>query len=108
MFGACLVVCPDSLEDILLTLNNKEFTATKQSQCTILALPSGRLFDVAQDSGLAVTPVLEDGKSLAHIIKDNKNIMKKGEIEGIIFSFYSSKNLISAWMSKRNPGFPAQ
>merc|ERR1712064_103254 len=46
VFGACLVVCPELLEDILQTLHNKEFSAIKQSQNTILVLPSGVLFDV--------------------------------------------------------------
>ena len=104
MFGACLVVFPELLEDILQTLHNREFSAIKQSQNTILVLPSGVLFDVAQDSGLVVPPVLADGESLAQVIKNNKNIMKKGEIEGLILSFYCrtfGSNILK-WKGKYN------
>ena len=91
VFGACLVVKQDLLPHILQTFRHQQFSAVKHSGNTIQILPCATLFEVAQSCRLKVSPVLGANKSLAQIIKENEIIMKKGEIEGIIFTIYSRK-----------------
>ena len=104
VFGACLLTSPDLLTDVLGRLRDKQFAAIKLSGDTIQILPCRQLFQVALAAGLAVVPVLGEDKPLAQIVQENKNVMKKGEIEGIILTIFSRKfgyNLLK-WKGKYN------
>jgi len=105
IFGSCLLTRPDQLEEILLRLTTKEFAAIKLSGDTIQILPCQPLFQVALASGLQVSPVVAAGQPLAQIVQENKKIMMKGQVEGIILTVFSSKsgyNLLK-WKGAHEP-----
>ena len=105
VFGACLLLAsPHLLADCLQRLSDRQFAAIKLNGDTIQILPCAALFEVALASGVQVSPVLASDKPLAQIVQENKNIMKKGEIEGIILTVFSRKfgyNLLK-WKGKYN------
>ena len=102
IFGSCLLVKPNLLDDVLESLTNRQFAAIKLNGDTIQILPCKALFEVALASELQVSPVVASHKPLAQIVLENKNSMKKGELEGIILTIFSRKfgyNLLK-WKGK--------
>jgi len=91
VFGACLVVQQKHAEGILQALREEDFSSEPISGNTIQILPCLRMFGVALASGLKVAPILGANKSLAQIIRENQTVMKKGRLEGIIFTIFSTK-----------------
>ena len=91
IFGSCLLVRSDLLDEVLESLINRQFAAIKLNGDTIQILPCEALFEVALASGLQVSPVVASGKPLAQIVQENKNVMKKGQIEGLILTIFSRK-----------------
>jgi hypothetical protein len=105
IFGSCLLIRPNLLEDVLESLTNRQFAAIKLNGDTIQILPCEALFGVALASGLQVSPVVASDKPLAQIVLENKNSMKKGELEGIILTIFSRKfgyNLLK-WKGAHEP-----
>ena len=102
IFGCCLLTRPSMLAEILQRLTDKQFAAIKLNGETIQILPCEALFEVALASDLQVSPVVASDKPLAQIVQENKEMMKKGEIEGIILTIFSRKfgyNLLK-WKGK--------
>ena len=91
VFGVCLTTKPSLQDQVLTALTDNNFATVKLREEKIQILPCQALFDVAESSGLQVVPVIASDKSIAQVVEENRAMMKRGDLEGIIFTTFTKK-----------------
>jgi len=102
VFGARIL--GEDNEKIYKQLSENDFYVKRNKDC-VLILPNSTFLNIVKSCDIDVPNMIGEKKSIFEIVKENKEDMARGKIEGIIFTWYSAQfsGNIAKWKGPQEP-----
>ena len=89
VFGAMIEAVPVKAKYIFQKLLDNHFAVSLDTETKLRIFPCKQFFTVASQCGLEVADIKGEDKSLASIVSEHTEEMRRGLLEGLVFTLYN-------------------